>query len=140
MSKYIVTDPCYILPSDIWMECCRKGGDFDAVVTKALQEFTGDDKAKAVGTGCGDWSNRVYSISLRKIVKSCFTADSGTVCFCKYNDIVEKALKDNRIKEGCYAVLDLKGDITFCFDIGINKMTELYVWDEQDEFRTLSRD
>lgn len=139
MTKYIVTDPCYILPSDIWTECCQKSGDFNAVVTKALQEFTGDEKARAVGTGCGDWSNRVYSISVRKVAKSDFTADSGMVCFCKYNGVVAKALKDNHIKEGCFAVLELEGKITFTFDVGINRATELFIWDGHDEFRTLSR-
>lgn len=138
MSKYIVTDPCYILPSDIWMECCQKGVDFNAVVTKALQEFSGDNKARAVGTGCGDWHNSVYSISFRKIVKSNFTADSGMVCFCKYNDTVEKALINNRIKDGCFAILDLEGAVTFGFDVGINRITKLYIWDEHDEIRTLS--
>lgn len=141
MIKYIVTDPCYILPSDIWTECCRKVGnqkEFNTVVTKALQEFTGYDKAKAVGTGCGDWSNCIEGSRIRKIITSDFTADSGMVCFCRCNDIVEKALKDNHIKEGCYAILELKGKITFTFVTSINDWTEFFVWDEEDDFRSLS--
>ena len=23
MTKYIITDPCYILPQDVWHNCCK---------------------------------------------------------------------------------------------------------------------
>ena len=140
MTKYIVTDPCYILPSGIWTECCQKGGDFSAVVTKALQKFTGDNKARAVGTGCGDWRNRIEGSSFNKVIRPDFTADSGMVCFCRCYDIVDKTLKDNHVKEGCYAILELEGKITTVFDRSINDWTEIYIWDERDAFRTLSRE
>ena len=142
MTKYIVTDPCYILPIDIWRECCQKVGnqkEFNAEVAKALQEFTGNDEARAVDTGGWDWCNRI-SGNIKKIIKEKFTADSGMVCFCKYNGVVAKALKDNHIKEGCFAILELEGDVTFTYDLYPNDWTEISIFDKKNIFSTLSRD
>ena len=141
MTKYIVVDPRYIIPRDMWASCCKKirsGREFSNAVTKALQEFTGDNEARAVTTG-GDWVNFVKG-NKKKIIMSRFTADSGMVCFCRYNDIVKKALKKEDISEYCYAVLELDGDVRFVYDLYEGDWTEIFIFDNSDMLRTLSRD
>ena len=130
MTRYVLTDPCYILPREIWAACCKKVSDekaFSNAVAKALQDFTGDEEARAVTTGGGDWCNQVKGSS-KKIISANFTSDSGTACFCAFNDIVKKALENNRIKEGCYAVLELEGDFTFTYDLNDKNWTEIYIF------------
>ena len=141
-TKYILTDPCYILPIDIWRECCHKVGnqkEFNAEVTKALQEFTGNNEARAVDTGGGDWVNFVKG-NKKKIITSRFTADSGMACFCAFNAIVEKALKDNQIQEHCFAILELEGDVSFVCDLYPNDWTEMSIFDKKNVISTLSRE
>ena len=64
--QYVVTDPCYILPDDVWSECLQKTGEyndswcdrFDEQVQAALSAFVGS-KAWAESTGFGDWTNEM---------------------------------------------------------------------------------
>lgn len=83
MIQYIITDPCYILPDNIWSECCKSLDDgfevFNQAVSKALTEFTGH-KAWACDTGYGDWTNEIYGSG---VIKPNFYADSGMVCVCR---------------------------------------------------------
>lgn len=108
MTKFIVTDPCYILPHKIWNTCCEvfrnKNNDsddliyekFDKVVQEELRKFSGTDKAWAGSTGIGDWSNTLNSVSNEiKIIEGDFVADSGMVCCTELTSSVKKSLIDN---------------------------------------------
>ena len=118
MSKYVITDPCYILPDDVWSECIEKAGEndtgwcdrFDEQVQAALSAFVGS-KAWAERTGFGDWSNVVFGPN---VIQDHFCADSGMFSVCEFNDKVKEALKD--CPEHCYAVFETEGTISVEFD------------------------
>lgn len=101
MKKFIVTDPCYILPNNIWDICCKEFEveddtmyeRFDNKVQEELRKFSGTEKAWAGSTGIGDWSNTLNSVSSKiKIIESDFGADAGMVCCIELTSTVEKSL------------------------------------------------
>lgn len=117
---YCITDPCYILPSEIWSECCDKAGDNDEGwserfyqhVTSALTEFVGTT-AYADSTGFGDWNNCLWGPKVDGT--GAFFADSGMVCVCEYTSKVAEALGDLTEKDGA-AVFEAEGPIKVEFD------------------------
>ena len=84
MTKYIITDPCYLIPDDDWSKCCeifdsvayKKAMEnrdyemqrelFDNGITATLQKYSGDYKAKACSTGYGDWTNEIWGVNVLK--------------------------------------------------------------------------
>ena len=116
--KYIITDPCYILPDNIWDECIKKAGEndkewgdrFDEQVQAALSAFVGS-KSWAESTGFGDWSNAVFGPN---VLHEYFCADSGMFSICEYNDTVKEATKD--LPEHCFTIFETDGDISVEFD------------------------
>ena len=147
-NKYVVTDPCYILPKDKWQKCCKVFDEysdnevherFNQVVTESLREFSDDNEAMAVDTGYGDWSNMIEGSSSNKILQSDFAADSGMVCICKYTDSVKEALS-KYVNQGSFAILELEGGVTFTFDMTDEHWTQLFIQDERDSFETLPPD
>ena len=111
--QYVVTDPCYILPDDVWNECIEKAGENDAGWCDRFDEqvaFVGS-KAWAERTGFGDWSNVLYGPNIKH---DQFCADSGMFSVCEFNDKVKEALKD--CPEHCYAVFETEGTISVEFD------------------------
>ena len=131
--QYVITDPCYILPEEIWDECCKKAGDNDEGwsdrfyqhVTSALTEFVGSI-AYAESTGYGDWQN---SIVCGPYITERFFADSGSVCVCEYTDKVKKAL-DGLEDKGGAAVFEAEGKIKVQFDTRISDWTVIHISDE----------
>ncbi len=131
--QYVITDPCYILPDDVWSECCKKAGDNDKEwsdrfyqhVTSALTEFVGTT-AYAESTGYGDWQN---SIACGPYITGQFFADSGSVCVCEYTDKVKEALGDLPDKGGA-AVFEAEGRIEVQFDTKISDWTVVHISDE----------
>ena len=118
--KYVITDPCYILPEDIWDECCKKceargqenwSENFDGIVQEALRDFT-QGQAFASSTGYGDWSNEIYGPG---VLNHTFAADAGMVCVCRLTEEVEKKLN---IKEhdSCVAVFEADELVKVTFD------------------------
>lgn len=124
MSKYIVTDPCYILPGDTWSKCidaCEQYSEqpdwsdkFTEQVQAALSEFVGS-KAWANSTLFGDWTNMMYGPN---VIQDRFCADSGMVCVCEYNDKVKEATKD--LPEHCFAIIEADDDIKVNFDESVS--------------------
>ena len=100
MTKYIVTDPCYLIDKDVWADCCKAaelpnhGWDndlFNARVANELTKLTGQ-KAWASDTGFGDWDNAIHG-NPDKIIQSEFCADSGMVSVCILTDDMEAKLR-----------------------------------------------
>lgn len=95
LTKYVVTDPCYILNDDGWDECCKfldnSPKAFNEAVSKALTDLTGFS-AYACDTGFGDWSNKIYG---SYIIHKEFCADSGMVCFCRLTSEIEKHFEED---------------------------------------------
>lgn len=135
MSKYIVTDPCYILPVDVWHKCCEVlseyDGDekyqrFDEEVTKALRAFSGDDKACATGTGYGDWCNVLIGPG---VIFQNFCADAGMFCVCKLTEPVEKLFR--MFSYGISVALFEMGDnIEITFDYSDRHWTRVIIKDK----------
>ena len=134
MSKYVVTDPCYILPDDVWSECIKKAGEndkdwgnrFDEQVQAALSAFVGS-KSYACSTGFGDWDNDLYGPN---VLQSEFCADSGMVSVCEYNNIVAEALT---CPDRCYAVFTAEGPIKVNFDRSARDWTVVEIEDAEGE-------
>lgn len=120
MSKYVITDPCYILPNEMWIDCIETAektkGDwsknFTKQVTKALSEFTGNE-AWANSTGFGDWNNTIYGPCVDDM--GTFFADSGMVCVCEYTKAVKEAL-GTIIDKGGAATFEAVGPLKVNFD------------------------
>lgn len=148
MKKYIITDPCYILPDSEWSKCCdvfdsiayqkaveAKDYDkqrelFDLEVTSALRKYSGDYNACAASTGFGDWSNEIYG---ENIIKSDFFADAGMVCVCELTDVIQKHIKDesNGTNEfNGMAVFETDKDIAIDFDMSVRDWTVVNILDK----------
>lgn len=117
MTKYLVTDPCYLLDidseighrDDLWQECINDMYDSNNKekyddrtnyngVQKILSDGLGIEILRVSDTGYGDWSNELHSNSNSvKIIKSEFCADAGMMCVVKINEKLEKFLEENDI-------------------------------------------
>lgn len=106
MRKFIVTDPCYIMPKSTWSKVCKEVFDnpntedrydiFDQRIQEELRKFAGTDSAWAGSTGIGDWSNTITSFDddIAKVVHSQFSADAGMVCVCELTPPIEQIIKN----------------------------------------------
>lgn len=151
MTKYIITDPCYILSDDTWNECCKvfdtyKNDEFmyqrfDEAVTKALNKLAGTKNAVACGTGIGDWSNSICCSNDDKVIESDFFADSGMVCVVEYNEAIQNALgNDELISRGGIALIETEGEVVIEMDTSNSEWTMVYIEDDEDEFNSMPFD
>lgn len=116
MSKkfnYIVTDPCYLMPHEIWAEVCDKtkgkpNKDFADELVKHLPKGS-----VAHSTGVGDYINSispVYEDTSVCIVQSCFTVDSGFMCIAPVEDTTPFEI-DTR-----FAIIESDEELSYGFD------------------------
>ena len=145
MRKYIITDPCYLIPDDDWSKCCeifdsvayKKAMEnrdyemqrelFDNGITAALQKYSGDYKAKACSTGYGDWTNEIWGVN---VLKHDFFADSGMCYVCELTDTIQKHIdaNSNGFKEyHGMAVFETDKDIAIEFDTSDSDCTVITV-------------
>ena len=148
MRKYIITDPCYLIPDDDWSKCCeifdsvayKKAMEnrdyemqrelFDNGITAALQKYSGDYKAKACSTGYGDWTNEIWGVN---VLKHDFFADSGMCCVCELTDTIQNHIKENsnnRNEFNGMAVFETDKDIAIEFDTSDSDWTVVKVIDK----------
>lgn len=148
MRKYIITDPCYLIPDDDWSKCCeifdsvayKKAMEnrdyemqrelFDNGITAALQKYSGDYKAKACSTGYGDWTNEIWGVN---VLKHDFFADSGMCCVCELTDTIQNHIKENsnnRNEFNGMAVFETDKDIAIEFDTSDSDWTVIRVKDK----------
>jgi len=137
MTKYIITDPCYLLDDDTWQKCCDAAklpsGNwsddiFNAYVADALKMLSGSE-AWASETGFGDWSNSIQGTGT--ILQNEFAADSGMVCVCELNDKVEASMHD-KYPTGlghCAAIIECTGPVKVEFNKDDSNWTVLYIRD-----------
>lgn len=145
MTKYIVTDPCYLIDKDVWADCCKEaelpnhGWDnelFNARVANELTKMTGQ-KAWASDTGFGDWDNTIHG-NPDKIIQSEFCADSGMVSVCILTDDMEAKLR----AEYPYgfntlgAIIECDGEVQVKFDKDDPDWTVVYIDDGSDTFNS----
>jgi len=153
MKKYLITDPCYILPSDIWTKCCKEAFTnenraneieiFEKCVTDALRAYTHTKDAVVSDTGYGDWSNAVFcDNNSNKVINSRFFADSGNVCIVEYNDKVAIGLINNNnehlIENGGAALIQVDNDPVIEIDKSDRTWTMITIKDGSDTFSTSS--
>lgn len=139
MSKFVITDPSYILPSEIWEECCDKAkahGDdgwgeyFNGIVQEALKEFT-QGQAFVSGTGFGDWDNGLWGPNIDD--NGNFYADAGMVSVCEYNEKVASRL-GNIVQKGGASVFNAQGPIKVKFDTSDSSWTVVEIWDAKGDY------
>lgn len=134
MKKFCVTDPCYILPDDVWDKCCKVFDEykddefmyqrFDEAVAKALTEFVGS-KSYACGTGYGDWSNELQGDG--KVINKDFCADAGMVCVCELTDKVKEALDVDIYNTHTVATFEAEDLRNVTFDLTDKDWTVVYI-------------
>lgn len=129
--KIVVTDPCYIMPSEDWNACCDEAQArrdehkqeweeaFDEIVSRKLTELSGH-KAYATTTGFGDWDNYIAGQE--------FCADAGMVCVCYLTDEMQAKLNSYRNKN-IAAFIEVEGDITVEFDYSRSDWTVVDIED-----------
>lgn len=154
MTKYIITDPCYILSDEVWQSICNQchdddfyNGKFDNLCTYELNKLAGTTNAIASATGYGDWSNTINGSNRDKILQSDFFADSGMVCVVEYNHKVIEALEANKNvnliqeKVGGAALLDLVEPVEISVDTSDKSWTVIYLKDKDgDGFSSIEQD
>lgn len=144
--RYVITDPCYILPEDMWDKCiehaekvmqedkCDWSDVFSTAVEAALTTFT-NSNAWASDTGYGDWSNCLHGPYVH--YTGGFCADSGMVCICEYTEAVEERIKDMTIDNGCAALFDAEGPLKVNFNKDAPDWTVVEIEDaEGNEWHT----
>lgn len=139
IKQYIITDPCYILPKNIWAECLNKthtaSSPFDnnlfcSSVEKLLSEYTGN-KAFVNVTGYGDWINHLWDNNSECIGQFC--SDSGLVCVCECTEEVANKMKTI---PNCGVVFDTKSEVTVGFDTKNPNWTVINIFTNDDCWTT----
>ena len=144
MKKYVVTDPCYILPRDLWSKCCEELNDqedqytrFDKKCTELLNQFAGTTDAYACDTGYGDWTNELIGCPGGNIKQPRFFADAGMVCVCEYTEAVKNSLSPHLLEDGA-AVFEIEdGATVHVSQGGSSDWTVLTIWGKGFECQTL---
>ena len=134
MTKYIITDPCYLLDDKIWQECCDAGAlpnggwDNEAFNQKVAQELTklSGAKAYACHTGFGDWTNKLSGPNVE--ADGVFYADSGMVCVCKIDAAIMNKYSLRELKR-LGAVFHTLGEIEVKFNTEDPCWTEVHIKD-----------
>ena len=135
MTKYVITDPCYIVDEKTWDKCLKEFPNFPKLIAEHLTKLT-KEKAYASDTGFGDWSNGLIS---KDGYLGSFGADSGMVSVCKYTKKVAERLSE--IFAGCYCVFEADGPLDVVFDTSDKQWTVVYIEDVLgNEFQSLTPD
>ena len=135
MTKYVITDPWYIVDEKTWDKCLKDFPNFPKLIAEHLTKLT-KEKAYASDTGFGDWSNGL--IGNDGYIGS-FGADSGMVSVCKYTKKVAERLSG--IFAGCYCVFEADGPLDVVFDTSDKQWTVVYIEDVLgNEFQSLTPD
>ena len=138
-TKYIITDPCYLLSSNDWfnlfhdIDLCAGSGrnEFNTRIKHLLEKLTGAT-AWVEHTGYGDWSNVIFGNVFDG--RSDFCADSATVCVCKYTSEFEEI----NIVDWSAAIIEAEGEITVEMDTSDPSWTVVSIKDEAgNSWRTL---
>lgn len=139
MSKTLyITDPCYILPGDIWSEVVNKynsDSDIFKALEKELEKISGA-KAYVSSTGLGDWINEIYSEDPSKIINPKFCADSGLVCVCEVNEVSEECLKQYTTTDHMCAKVEVSDNYTVEFDQSDQFWTVVIIKDENNKINS----
>lgn len=135
MTKYVITDPCYIVDEKTWDKCLKDFPNFPKLIAEHLTELT-KEQAYASDTGFGDWSNALFDS------KGCvgyFGADSGMVSVCKVTDDIEDKL--GSIFGACYCIFEAEGPLDVVFDTSDKSWTVVYIEDfTGNEWQSLTPD
>lgn len=135
MSKYVITDPCYVADDKAWEKCIEDFSNFPKLIAEHLTELT-KEQAYASNTGFGDWSNSLIG---KDGCLGSFGADSGMVSVCKYTEEVAERLSG--IFAGCYCVFEAEGPLNVTFDTSDECWTVVHIKDVLgNEFQTLPPD
>jgi len=135
--QYVITDPCYILPEEVWDACLNRcevyskdpiwSAMFDHEVEVALKDFV-QGQAFVCTTGFGDWNNTLYGPNVDGT--GAFFADAGMVCVCEYIGKVSGAL-GNLVSKGGAAIFEADGPIDVEFDESDSDWTVVYITDKE---------
>lgn len=133
MTKYVITDPCYIVDEKTWDKYIKDFPNFPKLIAEHLTELT-KEKAYVSFTGFGDWSNALFDS------KGCigyFGADSGMVSVCKLTRKVANRLAF--VFGGCYCTFEADGPLNVVFDTSNKRWTIVNIKDAVgNEFQTLN--
>lgn len=141
MVKYIITDPCYILPDEIWSKACQDIFDenpnniegFDRRIEQDLKIFADSQSVWVDETGAGDWVNSIYGDNIEH---SEFCADAGMVCVCELTPSIQKKINDEGLGKYCYALFEAEPDIKIHFDRTIPSWTVIRIHQNGQEIIT----
>jgi hypothetical protein len=147
MTKYIITDPCYVLSDEVWDNICSQcedddfsNGKFDTLCTEALNKLAGTTNAVACSTGIGDWTNCIQCSNDDKVIEEEFFADSGMVCVVEYNEAIQNVFKNGIISRGGVALIETEGEVIIEMDTSHEDWTIVYIEDDEDEFNSMPYD
>ena len=112
MTKYIVTDPCYIVRNDyIWEQFCKFWFDGKYEEAEAVVSAEVGTPVRISETGFGDWTNHIYGPG---VIENEFFADAGMVCVCELTDkIVDTMTEEYHRVLGAIFEADEVQDIEF---------------------------
>ena len=132
MKKFIITDPCYLIPDPAIADGLSDIIQFISMAEaeKYLSQYLATP-VKIASTGYGDWSNE---ISGKNVIKPNFFADSGLVCVVELTPLVDRMHYSKykyRISDhACgVAVIEAEGLAEVSFDTSDPKWTVVNITD-----------
>lgn len=141
----VITDPCYIMPEDVWIDLCdgawfdnRRSTDF----TEGGTIYFNGAKILYSSTAHGDGGYKISAASLiddkGEIKQSSFDVDSGTMCVIALEDY-KKITNESpsastcAIVNGFYGEVEADGAGNFIGDLEIYTDDSQKTEDEQNE-------
>lgn len=119
MKKFVIADPCYLIPDlEIWDCFCDIIQDTDMTeAEKFLTQYLGTP-VRIASTGCDDWSNNIHG---KNVIWSTFFAGAGLVCVVELTPTVDQMYEtifSHRIsdKPRGVAVIEAEGLAEVSFD------------------------
>lgn len=132
MKKFIITDPCYLIPDpEAWYCFCDIIQDISMAEAENFLTHYLATPVRIAKTGYGDWSNE---ISGKNVIEPNFFADAGLVCVLELTHLVDQMHKskfDYLISDNpCgVAVIEAEGLADVRFDISDSRWTVVTIID-----------
>lgn len=137
-----VTDPCYIIPEEVWDKFVHYSPD---EIETALRNLGYEKPILVNDTGFGDWGNRLFNPETNEDYGS-FGADAGMFIVCALSDVLKNNKRNLETKEKAEtygAVIEnFTGTVKYSYEYytsyGLDSRLAIIEGDGNIKFRSIS--
>lgn len=130
MTKFVITDPSYILPKEVLDKCVNSKNNFEDMIANEINKISRTTNSKVANTGVDEWLNKIHTANDKnKCIHPYFTSNTGLVCVVEYNKQLEKQF-DNELFLCSAALIEIKGKETIKFLVRKNCRTIIKIYDD----------